>query len=76
LGHWRYRHPSFGVLWAVAAVGFVVGAVELWARWTWWRSVLLPVTALSLVLTMLDWQVAFAGIAVDVVILALLFIVR
>jgi len=32
----------FGVLWAVAAVGFLVGAVALFARLPWWRSVLLP----------------------------------
>ena len=66
----------FGVLWTVAAVGFVLSAVGLLARWTWWRSVLLPVTALSLVLTTLDWNVAFAGIAVDAVILAVLFLTR
>jgi hypothetical protein len=36
--------------------------------------VLLPVTELSLVLTALDWNVAFAGVGVNLVILALLLI--
>lgn len=62
----------FGVLWAIAAIGFVVGAVALFVPWPWWRSVLLPVTGLSLLLTALDWNVAFAGFAVDVAILGLL----
>jgi hypothetical protein len=42
---------AFGVFWTVAAVGFVLSAVALLAQWTWWRSRLLPVTRLSLVLT-------------------------
>jgi hypothetical protein len=65
----------FGVLWAVAAVGFLVGAVALFARVPWWRSVLLPATGLSLVLTALDWNVAFAGFFVDAAILVMLVFV-
>jgi hypothetical protein len=64
----------FGLFWALAAIGFVAGAVGLMARLPWWRSVLLPVTELSLVLTALDWNVAFAGVGVNLVILALLLI--
>jgi hypothetical protein len=37
---------AFGVLWAVAAVGFVVGAAGMLAHSWWWRSVLVPVTML------------------------------
>jgi hypothetical protein len=65
----------FGVLWAVAAVGFVVGAAALFARFPWWRSVLAPVTGLSLALTALDWNVAFAGFFVNVAILVVVFLV-
>jgi hypothetical protein len=66
----------FGVLWAIVAVGFVVGAVALFAGSPWWRSVLLTVTGLSLVLTGLDWNVAFAGFFVNVAILAVLLLAR
>jgi len=66
----------FGVLWTVAAFGFIVAAVALLAGSTWWRSVLLAVTGLSLVLTALDWNVAFAGVFVNVAILAVLFFAR
>jgi hypothetical protein len=67
---------AFGLLWAVAAVGFVVGAVALFGRLPWWRSVLVPVTGLSLALTALDWNVAFAGFFVNVAILVVMFLVR
>lgn len=67
---------AFGVLWAIAAFGFVVVGVALFGRWPWWRSVLLPVTTLSLMLTALDWNVAFAGLFVNAAILAVLFFVR
>jgi hypothetical protein len=63
-----------GALWAVAAVGFVVSAISLLAGWTWWRSLMVPVTCFSLVLTTVDWSVAFAGVAVNVVILGLLWL--
>jgi hypothetical protein len=66
----------FGVLWAVAAVGFVVGAVAVFGRSPWWRSVLVLVTGLSLTLTALDWNVAFAGFFVNVAILVVLFFAR
>jgi hypothetical protein len=66
----------FGVLWAVAAAGFVAAAVALFTRSPWWRSMLLPVTGLSMVLTALDWNVAFAGFVVDVAILAARFFAR
>lgn len=66
-----------GVLWAVAAVGFIVGAAGMVGRAPWWHVVLLTVTCLSLALTTLDWTVAYAGVVVDVVILlALLFVPR
>ena len=61
---------------AVAAIGFVLNAIGGFARWTSWRPVLLPVSGLSLVLMALDFNMAFAAIAVDAVIPALLLFVR
>jgi hypothetical protein len=66
----------FGVLWTVAALGFVAAAVALFAGSTWWRSMLLAVTGLSMVLTALDRNVAFAGFLVNLVILAVVLFVR
>lgn len=62
----------FGALWAAAALGFLVAAVALLLDWPTWRPLLLGVTLFSLTLTTLDWTVAYAGIAVNVGILALL----
>ena len=64
----------FGALWAVAAVGFVVAALALLTGWSWWKPVLIGVTLFSLVLTSLDWGVAFAGIVVNLGILAALWL--
>jgi hypothetical protein len=64
----------FGVLWGVAAVGFVVAAIAFLINLTWWRSALLWVTIFSLILTVLDWGNAYAGILVNSVILAVLWL--
>ena len=64
----------YGVLWAVAAVGFVVAALAFWFGWAGWQPLLLGVTLLSLVLTALDWDVAFAGVILNIAILALLWL--
>ena len=60
----------FGVLWAVAAVGFAASAAALLADWTHWRVLLAGVAVLSLVLTGLDVGIAYAGFGVNVAILA------
>lgn len=64
----------YGVLWAVAAVGFIVAAAALLMGWTWWQPVLVGVTLLSLALTALDWDVAFAGVILNSAILAVLWL--
>ena len=46
----------YGVLWVVPAAGFVLAAVAMLAGWEWWRTWLLAVTLLSLVLTLLDFS--------------------
>ncbi len=65
----------FGLLWAGAAVGFVIVAVAFLLDETVWRPILLGTSFFSLVLTLLDWTVAYAGIAVNIGILAALVIV-
>lgn len=64
----------FGLLWGVVAAGFLGAALALLLDRTEWRALLLVVTLGSLVLTVLDWTVAYAGIAVNVALLAALFV--
>lgn len=66
---------AYGALWAVAAVGFVIAALALLLGWDWWKSALTLTAAFSLALTVLDWKVAFAGVILNVVILAWLFFI-
>jgi hypothetical protein len=63
----------YGALWAVASVGFIVAAVALLAGWNWWQPVLLGVTVFSLLLTTLDWGVAYAGVIINIVILVVVW---
>ena len=64
---------SFGALWIFPAVGFVVIGTALLMGWSWWRSMLVPVTLFSLILTDVDWNVAYAGLIVDIAILSLVW---
>jgi len=64
----------YGALWAVAAIGFVVAAGALLAGWSWWQPVLVGVTLFSLVLTSLDWGVAYTGVFLNIIILAILWL--
>ncbi len=63
----------FGLLWAVAAVGFVAASIGMLTGSSWWQAVLIAVSVFSLVLTGLDSSLAFAGVILNLVILALLF---
>lgn len=64
----------FGAFWALAATGFLVSALAIAAGWTGWRPLLLVATLVSLVLTALDAEVAYAGVIVNVAILAALWL--
>lgn len=64
----------FGALNGVAAAGFVASAVGLVTEWSNWQSLLLAVTLFSLVLTTLDWTVAYMGVLANLAILAVLFV--
>lgn len=64
----------FGLLWLLVAIGYAIAAYGLAAQQNWWQAALVVVTLSSLVLTVLDYQVAYAGVVVNVVILALLVV--
>ncbi len=64
----------FGILWGLAAIGFVVTAVGLVAKWKWNQSLLIGVSIFSLALTILDWGIAFTGVLVDIAILVIILI--
>lgn len=66
----------FGVAWGVAAVGFILAALALLVGWEAWRTALIAVTLLSLLVTILDVGPANAGIAVNLALLAWLLLGR
>jgi hypothetical protein len=63
----------FGAMWGLAAVGFIVAAIAMLTGSWWWQPALVGVTVFSLLLTGLDWNLSFAGVALNLVILALVF---
>ena len=72
-GRWEVGERGiwmFGALWIVPAVGFILAAVAILAGWGWWQPLLIGVTLFSLLLTVLDWRIAYAGVVVNLVILA------
>ena len=76
-GRWEVGETGiylFGALWVLPAVGFLATATALAAGWAWWRSLLLASALVSLVLTGLDWRVAFVGATVNIAILVLFWI--
>ena len=76
-GRWDLGETGIGVigvLWAVAALGFIAVALALASQWRWARPALLGVTLFSLALTILDWERAYAGAVINIAILAVLLI--
>ena len=61
---------AFGALWSVAALAFVVAAAAILLGWEVWGPVLLAAAIMSLLLAVLDWEVAFIGALVDIGIIA------
>jgi len=55
-------------------LGFVVAGVAMLAGWAWWPALVGVMAVLSLVLTLLDWSVAYAGAVINVVILGMLWL--
>ncbi|KAA3660070.1 MAG: ABC transporter permease [Chloroflexi bacterium] len=64
----------FSSIWLIAAVGFIVGAIGLVTNQSWAMPVLLSTSALSIVITALDWEVAFRGTIISAVVIVLLLI--
>ena len=66
---------TFGALWSVPALAFVVAAAAILLGWEVWGPVLLAATIMSLLLAALDWEVAFIGALVDIGIIAVVWLV-
>jgi hypothetical protein len=64
----------FGIIWVIPAIGFFLAGVAMFAGWTWWPALVGVMAVLSLVLTLLDWSVAYAGAIINVVILGMLWL--
>lgn len=72
-GRWDWGENGirlYGVLWGLAALGFVAAALALLTGADEWRLLLGGAAFLSLALTALDWKDAFAGAILNLVILA------
>ena len=65
----------FGLLWLLAAIGFVIAALAMVFGWSWWAPLMLVAALFSLLLCILDWGVAFRGAIINIAILLLLFVV-
>jgi hypothetical protein len=63
-----------GVLWLAAALAFLVIALGLHGRASWWYPTVLPIVAASIALCVLGWPDARFGLVANVVIIALLLI--
>jgi hypothetical protein len=67
----------FGALWALAAAGFLAAAAGWLLGVSGWSTLLVATAAFSLLLTALDYSVAFMGVAVNVgILLAVVVIAR
>jgi hypothetical protein len=76
-GRWELGESGirvFGALWVVPAVGFVLGALALAMGWDWWRPLVVGMALVSLILTVLDWGVAYAGAITNAVILGVVLL--
>ncbi len=61
-----------GVLWLLAAIGFVIAGVGTALGASWWGTLTAVVASFSLVLSALEWPEARIGVAVNLLILAYL----
>jgi hypothetical protein len=59
----------FSLVWLVTAVTFIVSAIALMTGKAWWLPLMGTAVLLSLVICVLDWQNAFRGAILDLVIL-------
>ena len=76
-GRWEIGETGtriFGLLWLVGTIGFIAAAAGMALRTAWWHPVLLVTTLFSLMITILDWDVAKIGAIVNLIILIILFV--
>jgi hypothetical protein len=66
---------AYSLLWLLAALGFVSAAIALLLGRSFWAPLMLSSVLLSLVICILDWQGAFRGALIDVVLLLILGVV-
>ncbi len=64
----------YGGLWGVATLGFVFAAIGLLLNSSWWLPLLTTTAVFSLILTMVDLNVAMAGVVVNVALLILAWV--
>jgi hypothetical protein len=64
------------VLWLLAATGFVLSVGGMVADQGWWQALMGASAVLSMVISALDWSVAFRGTLIDIVILCVLLIAQ
>lgn len=62
-----------GLLWLLAAIGFVVAGVGVFTLQPWWQTLALLVTLFSLVITILGWPDSQFGLLINLAILVYLF---
>lgn len=65
-----------GLVWLVAALGFVAVGFGIIVRQAWWSSAIFVVAFLSLVITALQWPEAQFGLYIDLAVIAALLIGR
>lgn len=59
----------YGYLWLLSALGFIIAGVGFILHVNGWQSVLIAASLISIVVTVMDWQTAFRGTLVDLVLL-------
>jgi hypothetical protein len=65
----------YGFIWLLLALAYAVVAYGLITHQPWARWAVLGVTAVSLLTTVLDWQVAYAGVVINLVVLLAFWLV-
>ena len=63
-----------GILWLLAAVGFVIAGATIFVSPPWWWSFTLAATLVSLAVCVLGWPDARFGVLADVIVLVFLFL--
>ena len=65
---------TFSAIWLIVTVGYLVGAVGLVVNQPWAVPALVVTSILSIVITALDWEVAFRGTIISAVMIVLMLL--